>query len=119
MCLTNGNLYSATFNLSIAYSDCVDDDDKFSAKLAWKTFCEEYTIGKEEDIACYDVAINEISEFEGVVIAATKREMREMHVAVYGEREDAIRIAKRSLERQLRQKTLKPIGTADDDDDDE
>ena len=42
---------------------------------------------------------------------------REMHVAVYGEREDAIRIAKRSLERQLRQKTLKPIGTADDDDD--
>ena len=119
MCLTNGNLYSATFNLSIAYSDCTDDDNKFSAKLAWKAFSEEYTIGKEEDISCYDVAINEISEFIGVVIVATKREMREMHVAVYGEREDALRIAKRSLERQLRQKTLKPIGTADDDDDDD
>ncbi len=119
MCLTNGNLYSATFNLSIAYSDCVDDDNKFSAKQAWRTFSEEYTIGKEEDISCYDVAISEISEYEGVVIVATKREMREMHVAVYGEREDAIRIAKRSLERQLRQKTLKPIGTPDDDDDDD
>lgn len=120
MCLTNGNLYSATFNLSIAYSDCVDDDEgKFSAKKAWKAFSEEYTVGKEEEISCYDVAINEISEFDGVVIVATKREMREMHIACYGEREDAFRIAKRSLERQLRAKTLKPIGTADDDDDDD
>lgn len=119
MCLTNGNLYSATFNLSIAYSDCVDDDDKFSAKQAWKAFSEEYTIGKEEEIGCYDVLISDVSEFEGVVIVATKREMREMHIACYGEREDALRIAKRSLERQLRAKTLKPIGTADDDDDDD
>lgn len=119
MCLTNGSLYSATFNLSIAYSDCTNDEGKFSAKEAWKAFSEEYSVGKEEEISCYDVAISEISEFSGVVIVATKREMREMHVAVYGDRDDALRIAKRSLERQLRQKTLKPVDTADDDDDDD
>lgn len=119
MCLTNGNLYSATFNLGIAYSDCTDDDNKFSAKLAWKAFCEEYSVGKEEEIGCYDVLISDVSEFEGVVIDATKREMREMHIACYGEREDAIRIAKRSLARQLKAGTLKPITDGDDDDEDE
>lgn len=119
MCLTNGNLYSATFNLGIAYSDCTDDDNKFSAKQAWKAFSEEYTVGKEEEIGCYDVLISDVSDFEGVVIDATKREMREMHIACYGEREDAVRIAKRSLQRQLKAGTLKPITNGDDDDEDE
>ena len=117
MCLTNGALYSATFNLSIAYGDCVDDDDKFSAKQAWKAFSDEYSVGKEEEIGCFDISVSEISEFESVVIVANKREMREMHVAVYGEREDALRIAKRSLERQLAKHTLKPANNADDADD--
>lgn len=121
MCLTNGNLYSATFNLSVAYSDCTDEEGKFNAKQAWKEFSEEFSVGKEEEIGCFDVLISDISEHDAVKIVATKREMREMHVAVYGEREDAVRIAKRSLERQIAKKTLRFVDneSADDADDDE
>lgn len=119
-CLTNGNAYSATYNLAVAYADCIDEDRKFSAKLAWKALNEEYALGSvEEGIECYDVLISDISQYEAVKIVANGREMREMHPAVYGGREDAIRIAKRSLERQLKQKTLKPVDIDDDADDDE
>lgn len=119
-CLTNGSSYSATYNLAVAYSDCVDDDKKFSAKLAWKALCEDYPLGTvEEGIECFDIAISEISELEAVKIVSSGNTMAVMHPAVYGDREDAKAIAKRSLERQLRQKTLKPIVEDDDDDDDE
>lgn len=119
-CLTNGSSYSATYNLAVAYADCTDEDKKFSAKLAWKTLNEDYSLGStEEGIECYDIAISEISDFERVKIVSSGREMSVMHPAVYGTREDAKAIAKRSLERQLKQKTLKPITDADDDDDDD
>ena len=119
-CLTNGSSYSATYNLAVAYSDCTDDDKKFSAKIAWRTLNEDYPLGTiEEGIECFDIPISEISEFESVKIVSSGREMSVMHPAVYGDREDAKAIAKRSLERQLRQKTLKPVTDENDDDDDD
>jgi hypothetical protein len=72
-------------------------------------------IGMEEPVNGYDVPISEISELKAVIIKATKRRMEVMRPACYGSREDAIRIAKASLERQLKDKTFVPADDAEED----
>lgn len=110
--LNDGNSYSLTYNLALIYPDVKDDDENFDAKEAYKMFKSEMQIGANEPVNCYDVSISEISDFKAVIVVATKRRMETMRPACYGSREDAIRIAKASLERQLRDKTFK---VADDD----
>lgn len=119
--LNDGNSYSLTYNLSLIYPEIKNDDGEFDAKEAWKTFKSEMQVGLDEPVNCYDVPISEISEYTAVVVVATKHTMQVMRPACYGTREDALRIAKASLERQLRDKTFKPaegVAESDDDDDD-
>ena len=112
--LNDGNSYSLTYNLSLIYPDAKDDEGEFNAKEAFKLFKQEMQVGMDEPVNGYDVAISEISDFDCVIIKATKREMRVMHPACYGTREDAVRIAKASLERQLKNKTFVPAGEDED-----
>lgn len=107
--LNDGSSYSLTYNLSLIYSDVKDDDGEFDANEAWKLFKKEMQIGAEEPVNCYDVPISEISDFSAIMVVSTKRIMQVMRPACYGTREDAIRIAKASLERQLREKTFKVV----------
>lgn len=118
--LNDGNSYSLTYNLSLIYPDVKNEDNEFDAKEAYKLFKSEMQIGMDEPVNCYDVPISEISEYKAIIVVATKRRMETMRPACYGTREDAIRIARASLERQLREKTFKPAKdeqTNDDDDD--
>lgn len=120
--LNDGSSYSLTYNLSLIYADVKDDDDNFDANEAWKLFKKEMQVGADEPVNCYDVPISEISNYKAIIVVATKRRMETMRPACYGTREDAIRIARASLERQLRDKTFKVAddeASNDDDDDDE
>lgn len=113
--LNDGNSYSLTYNLSLIYPDVKNDDGVFDAKEAYKLFKSEMQIGMEEPVNGYDVSISEISDLKAVIIKATKRRMEVMRPACYGSREDAIRIAKASLERQLKDKTFVPADDAEED----
>ena len=111
--LNSGGVYSSTYNLQIAYPDCKNEEGKFSAKRAFNLFKEEMEIGAEEPIDGYDIDVSEISDFVAVKIVATKRIMRTIRPAVYGDKEDAKRIAKASLQRQLKEKTF--VGMTEED----
>lgn len=123
--LNDGSSYSLTYNLQLIYPDVVDEDGKFKANKAYKEFEAEMKVGASEPVNCFDIPISEISEYKAVVVVATKRRMEVMRPACYGGRDDAIRIAKASLERQLREKQFKvapdepEMDTKGDDDDDE
>ena len=117
--LNDGNSYSLTYNLSLIYPDVVDEDDVFNANEAFKTFKKEMKIGAEEPVNGFDISISEISPYKEVYVVETKRTMQTMRPACYGDRNDAIRIAKASLERQLREKTFKIVKEDDEDDEDE
>ena len=117
--LNDGNSYSLTYNLALIYPDIKDDDENFDAKEAFKMFKSEMQIGADEPVNCYDVSINEVSEYKAVVVVATKRRMETMRPACYGTREDAIRIARASLERQLRDKSFKVAEDSDESDEDD
>lgn len=105
--LNDGNSYSLTYNLQLIYPDIVDDEGNFKAKAAYKEFEKEMPVGSEEPVNCFDIPISEISEHEGVIVVATKRVMQVMRPACYGDKDDALRIAKASLKRQIDAKTFK------------
>lgn len=122
--LNDGSSYSLTYNLALIYPDIKTDGGDFDHKEAWKTFKSEMQVGADEPVNCYDIPICDISDIKAVVVVATKRRMEVMRPACYGTREDAVRIAKASLERQLKDKTFKVADDdtdtdKDDDDDDE
>lgn len=118
--LNDGNSYSLTYNLSLIYPECTNEGGDFDVKEAFKRFKSEMSIGMEEAVNGYDVDVSEISDYKSVFVKATKREMFTLHPACYGSKEDAIRIAKASLDRQLRQKTVVPsLNDSEDDEDDE
>ena len=118
--LNDGNSYSLTYNLSLIYPECKNEEGGFDVKEAYKRFKNEMTIGMEENVNGYDVNVSDISDYKSVFVKATKREMFTLHPACYGSKEDAIRIAKASLDRQLRQKTVVPtLSESDGDDEDD
>lgn len=114
--LNDGSSYSLTYNLALIYPDVKNDDGEFDSKEAYKLFKSEMKIGMDEPVNGFDIPISEISDLKAVVIKATKRRMETMRPACYGTREDAVRIAKASLQRQLKDKTFVP---ADDEEGDE
>ena len=111
--LNGGGVYSSTYNLQIAYPDVVGEDDKFDAKKAYRLFTDEMRIGAKEPIDGYDIDVSEVSNFVAVKIVSDGRIMKTIRPAVYGDREDAKRIAKASLQRQIKAKTF--IGMTEDD----
>lgn len=119
--LNEGASYSTTYNLAPIYPEYVNEEGEFDAKEAWKAFKSEMKVGGEEPINCYDIPISELCDAPAVYVVETKRTMQTMRPACYGTREDAIRIAKASLERQLRDKKFRLVDgtTPDDKDDDE
>lgn len=117
--LNDGSSYSLTYNLSLIYPDSKNDDGEFSANAAYKLFKQEMQIGMDEPVNCYDIPISDISEHESVMVVATKRVMSFLRPACYGTREDAVRIAKASLERQLKEKTFKIVSDDDEEEEDD
>lgn len=117
--LNDGSSYSLTYNLSLIYPDVKNDDGEFDAKEAFKTFKNELPVGSDEPVNLFDIPISEISDFKEVIVKSTKRRMAVMRPACYGTKEDAIRIAKASLERQLRDKSFVLPDDNDDDDEEE
>lgn len=117
--LNDGSSYSLTYNLSLIYPDVKNDEGEFDHKEAMKLFKSEMKVGGEEPVNLFDIPISEISDFKEVIIKATKRRMTVMRPACYGGREDAIRIAKASLERQLRDKSFVLPDDSNDEDEEE
>ena len=117
--LNDGSSYSLTYNLSLIYPEVKTDDGEFDHKEAMKLFKSEMKVGAEEPVNLFDIPISEISDFKEVIIKATKRRMSVMRPACYGGREDAVRIAKASLERQLRDKSFVLPDDSNDEDEEE
>lgn len=107
--LTEGGAYSLTYNLQLLFPECMTDENTFDENAAYKRFKEVIKVGDVEPVNCFDIPISEISDgaFEAVKVVTSGRVMQTMRPAVYGDRVDALRIAKNSLDRQIKKKTLK------------
>ena len=98
--------YVLTYDLSVLYPDdeFFNDKGKFLAADAYKAFCEEMKKGSKEEINLFDIDISEISEFDVVWNVETGNEITQLHIATYGNRENAVSIAKRGLRRAIKDK---------------
>lgn len=107
--LADSETYSLTYDLSVIYGkECVDDDGKFDANAAFKTFKDEMKVGADEPVNGYEFSISELSgnKFDAVEIKANGRIMRTMRPACYGDRNKARLLAENNLRAQLAKKAF-------------
>ena len=99
------HIYPLTYDLSAIYTDVKDDDGEFDYEEAYRLFKKEMT-GEQEDVNCYDIPLIDVCEYSELKIVANDRIMRSVPVATYGGHDDAVRIVKSGVARQLKNGTL-------------
>lgn len=112
--------YVATYDLSVLYTEkeYLNAKGEFLANEAYKSFCEEMPKGSKEEINLFDIDISDISEYEKVWNVETGNEISQLHIATYGTRDNAKSIAKRGLNRALKDKiytTIEPTDNKNED----
>lgn len=112
--------YVATYDLSVLYTEkeYLNAKGEFLANEAFKSFCEELPKGSKEEINLFDIDVSEISTFEKVWNVETSNEISQLHIATYGTRENAKSIAKRGLNRALKDKIYTTTEPKDDENED-
>ena len=104
--------YIVTYNLRLIYGDtCLTELGDFDYLESFKLFKSELPIGSIEKINLYDVSLNEISDiklFGSIAVDLTSIRERKtgdkvesIPIASYGNRENAIELAKKELEKSL------------------
>lgn len=111
--------YVLTYDLSVLYTDkeFFNEKGKFLANDAYKAFCEEMPKGAKEQINLFDIELSEISTFDKVWNVESKNEVIMFHIATYGNRENALNVAKRGLNRALKDKIYTSIEPQSEDED--
>lgn len=128
----SANSYTLSFDLSRIFPEMVGDNGKFQRMKAYKEFIGIMPIGiNVPEIQCFDVPVSEISDFEGVQFERNgeTRTIKVYHLAVMGNREQAITLAKSGLQNGIAKGRLTPVdgvkngnntnNTNDDDEDEE
>ena len=104
--------YLATYNLRLIYGDtCLTESGDFDCLESFNLFKSELPIGSIEKINLYDVSLDEISDFKSYGFVAvdltsirerkTGYKVESIPIASYGNRENAIELAKKELEESL------------------
>ena len=108
----SANSYTLSFDLSRIFPEMVGDSGKFQRMKAYDAFTEMMPSGLNiPEVNCFDIPVSEISDFEGVQFERNgeTRTIKVYHLAVMGNREQAITLAKSGLQNGITKGRLKPI----------
>nr|DAS39652.1 MAG TPA: hypothetical protein [Caudoviricetes sp.] len=108
----SANSYTLSFDLSRIFPEMVGDSGKFQRMKAYDAFTEMMPSGLNiHEVNCFDIPVSEISDFEGVQFEKNgeTRTIKVYHLAVIGNREQAIALAKNGLQNGITKGRLKPI----------
>lgn len=108
----SANNYTLSFDLSRIFPEMVGENGKFKRMAAYKEFLEIMPIGiNVPEINCFDIPVSEISDFEGVIFErdGEKRTIKTYHLAVMGDRDAAVQLAKSGLVNGIAKGRLTPL----------
>lgn len=104
--------YTLSFDLSRIFPEMVGENEKFKRVAAYKEFLNIMPIGiNVPEINCFDIPVSEISDFEGVQFDRNgeTRTIKVYHLAVMGNRDAAVQLAKSGLVNGIAKGRLTPI----------
>lgn len=108
----SANSYTLSFDLSRIFPEMVNEQGKFKRMAAYKEFLGIMPIGiNVPEINCFDIPVSEISDFEGVQFDRNgeTRTIKTYHLAVIGDRDAAVQLAKSGLVNGIAKGRLTPI----------
>ena len=108
----SANSYTLSFDLSRIFPEMVGESGKFKRMAAYKEFLGIMPIGiNVPEINCFDIPVSEISDFEGVTFErdGETRTIKTYHLAVMGDRDAAVQLAKSGLTNGIAKGRLTPI----------
>lgn len=108
----SANSYTLSFDLSRIFPEMVGDGGKFQRMKAYAAFTEMMPLGLNiPEVNCFDIPISEISDFEGVTFKrdGETRTIKTYHLAVMGNREQAVQLAKSGLINGIAKGRLSPL----------
>lgn len=108
----SANSYILSFDLSRIFPEMVGENGKFKRMAAYKEFLNIMPIGiNVPEINCFDIPVSEISDFEGVQFDRNgeTRTIKVYHLAVMGNKDAAVQLAKSGLVNGIAKGRLTPI----------
>ena len=108
----SANSYTLSFDLSRIFPEMVGENGKFQRMKAYKEFLGIMPIGiNVPEINCFDIPVSEISDFDGVQFEkdGETRTIRTYHLAIMGNREQAVQLAKSGLVNGINKGRLTPL----------
>lgn len=108
----SANSYTLSFDLSRIFPEMVGEDGRFKRMAAYKEFLGIMPIGINiPEIQCFDIPVSEISDFEGVQFKrdGETRTIKTYHLAVMGDRDAAVQLAKSGLINGIAKGRLTPL----------
>lgn len=108
----SANSYTLSFDLSRIFPEMVGENGKFQRMKAYDAFLEIMPLGLNvPEINCFDIPVSEISDFEGVEFMRGDeiRTIKVYHLAVMGNREQAVTLAKSGLQNGIAKGRLTPV----------
>lgn len=108
----SANSYTLSFDLSRIFTELTNEQGKFQRMKAYDAFLEIMHIGiNVPEIQCFDIPVSEISDFKGVTFERNGeiRTIKTYHLAVMGDREQAVQLAKSGLVNGIAKGRLTPI----------
>ena len=108
----SANSYTLSFDLARIFPEMVNEQGKFQRMKAYKEFLGIMPIGiNVPEINCFDIPVSEISDFEGVQFDRNgeTRTIKVYHLAVMGNRDAAVQLAKSGLQNGIAKGRLTPI----------
>lgn len=108
----SANSYTLSFDLSRIFTELTNEQGKFQRMKAYDAFLEMMPIGiNVPEIQCFDIPVSEISDFEGVTFErdGETRTIKVYHLAVMGNRDAAVQLAKSGLQNGIAKRRLIPV----------
>lgn len=95
--------YECIYNLQLIYAKECTKNDVFDYDKAFQLFTKEFCVGMFEDINLYDIPINKISCYNVVRDIYFCNEFSSIPLAVYADIDEAIKIAKKKLNKMIKE----------------
>ena len=112
----SANSYTLSFDLSRIFPEMVGENGKFKRMAAYKEFLGIMPIGINiPEINCFDIPVSEISDYTAVEFLRGDevRTIKVYHLAVMGDREQAVQLAKSGLINGIAKGRLTPVESAE------
>lgn len=93
--------YVCSVHIRRLYPDVRTANGGYDYEAAFDEFCKEFKVGSEQKFNGYEFAVKDLCQFPAVEVLGTGRVMRTRRIATPKDRENALQIAKRDIERGL------------------